>query len=174
MRSVRFVSTFFMAIVATACNAQSAANVNLDYDRLILLDAEDLAEAGIGEAYLQLLPELQKYVSRPASVEELIDSDIPRYAILVNGAEYVIYSSDSAGSEDASWRCAAYVFFKVVNDQLVHTDVRFFAINAGNDLGGLFLTPEQAVTSRVTLPRPSDWPYLPETAGPWCGQQRAR
>jgi hypothetical protein len=35
----------------------------LDYDKMILLDAEDLAEAGILEAYEELLPELQNYVA---------------------------------------------------------------------------------------------------------------
>ena len=170
MRWIRLASTFLMAAVATACKAQTTTNADLDYDRLIQLDAENLAETGIGEAYLQLLPELQKYVSQPARVDELIDSDLPRYAIRVDGTEYVIYSADSEGSEDASWGRATYVFFKVVNDQLANTDVRFFAVDAGNDLGGLFLTPEQAEASRVTLPRPSDWPYLPEAAGPWYGQ----
>lgn len=171
MRWVRLVSTFFMAIVATACKKQTTTNADLDYDRLIQLDAENLAETGIGEAYLKLLPELQKYVSQPTRVEELIDSDLPRYAIRVDGTEYVIYSPDSVDDEGASWGAATYVFFKVVNDQLANADVRFFAINAGNDLGGLFLTPEQAEASRVTLRRPSDWPYLPEADGPWYGQQ---
>ena len=31
----------------------------LDYDKLILLDAEDLAEGGIKQAYLNLLPQLK-------------------------------------------------------------------------------------------------------------------
>jgi len=170
MRLVRLASTFLMAIVATACKAQTTTNPDLDYDRLIQLDAENLAETGIGEAYLQLLPELQKYVSQPARVEELIDSDLPQYAVRVDGTEYVVYSPDSVEDEGATWGVATYVFFKVVNDQLANADVRFFAINAGNDLGGLFLTPEQAEASRVTLRRPSDWPYLPEADGPWYGQ----
>jgi hypothetical protein len=170
MRWVRLLSTFFMATFATACDAQTTTNTDLDYDQLIQLDAENLAEAGIGEAYLQLLPELRKYVSQPARVEELIDPDLPRYAIRVNGTEYVIYSPESGENEGASWGTATYVFFKLVNEQLASADVRFFAVNAGNDLGGLFLTPEQAEVSRVTLRRPSDWPYLPEADGPWYGQ----
>lgn len=170
MRLVRLVSTFFMVIVAMACNAQTTTHSDLDYDRLLPLDAENLAEVGIGEAYLQLLPELRKYVSQPARVEEQVDSDLPQYAVRVDGTEYVIYSPDSVEDEGASWG-ATYVFFKVVNDQLANTSVRFFAVDAGNDLGGLFLTPEQAEASRATLPHPSDWPYLPEAAGPWYGQQ---
>ena len=35
----------------------------LDYDQWIILDAEDLAETGIAEAYEGLLPVLRKYVS---------------------------------------------------------------------------------------------------------------
>lgn len=172
MHLVRFASMFFTAIFSTSCNAQTAMNGNLDYDQLILLDAENLAETGIGEAYLHLLPELKKYVAHPARVEELIDSDRARYAIRVDGTEYVIYSADSAEDEGASWGAATYVFFKMINDQLTNTDVRFFAVDAGNELGGLFLTTEQAVASRATIPRPSDWPYLPEAAGPWYGQQQ--
>lgn len=87
MRWVRLASTFFMAIVASAFNSQTATDADLDYERLIQLDAENLAATGIGEAYLKMLPELQKYVSQPARVEELIDSDLPRYAIRVDGTE---------------------------------------------------------------------------------------
>jgi hypothetical protein len=47
----------------------------LDYEQLILLDAENLAEAGIREAYESLLPELRKYVPQPAQVDEVIDND---------------------------------------------------------------------------------------------------
>ena len=52
----------------------------LDYDQLVFLDAENLAEAGMREAYESLLPELQKYVPQPAQVEELIDNDVGRDA----------------------------------------------------------------------------------------------
>lgn len=170
MQLVKFATTLFMVIMAATGNAQTTKNVNLDYDKLILLDAENLAESGIGEAYSQLLPELEKYVSQPAHIEEVVDPDMPRYAIRVNGTEYVIYSGDIQGSEDASWGAATYVFFKVINDQLVNTNFRFYAIDGGNELGGLFLTPEHAEASRATLPRPSDWPYLPEAVGPWYGR----
>ncbi len=45
----------------------------LDYDQWIHLDAENLAETGIAEAYERLLRELVKYVPQPAMVEEVID-----------------------------------------------------------------------------------------------------
>jgi hypothetical protein len=54
---------------------------SLDYDQCINLDAENLAEGGIGKAYQALLPELRKYVPQPAGVEEIIDNDTPRYSV---------------------------------------------------------------------------------------------
>ncbi|CAN7562764.1 hypothetical protein LJR143_003920 [Pseudoxanthomonas sp. LjRoot143] len=142
--------------------------MKLDYEKLILLDAENLAETGIGAAYDELLPELKHYISNPEQIEQFIDNDLPRYAIRSNGAEYVIYAPDMP--ENESWGAATYVFFKIVNDQLADTQVRLYAINGGNDLGGLFLTHEQARAAQVSLPNPSDWPYLPEANGPWYGQ----
>jgi hypothetical protein len=53
----------------------------LDYTRWIHLDAESLAETGIGKTYESLLPELRKYVQHPARVEESIDDDTPRYSV---------------------------------------------------------------------------------------------
>jgi hypothetical protein len=39
----------------------------------------------------------------------------------------------------------------------------------GNDLFGIFMTPEQAERARHALPRKSDWPYLPVPEPPWFG-----
>src|SRR5687768_4874366 len=49
-------------------------NGRLDYDRLIHLDAENLAEQGIGKAYSTLLPALRPYVTLGAPVEEVTDT----------------------------------------------------------------------------------------------------
>lgn len=169
MTLAKLASLLLLTVATSSCSAQPPA-MTLDYDNLIILDAESLAEAGIGEAYRQLLPELKKHVPEPERIEEVIDPDRPRYAIRINGNEHVVYSPDDSNSEYESWGTATYVFFKVVNDQLAGSGVRFYAINGGNDLGGMFLTPQQAEASRATLPRPSDWPYLPEPTGPWYGQ----
>ncbi len=53
-------------------------SLELDYDELVHLDAEDLAETGIKKAYDELLPQLGKYVSQPARVVEIIDEEAPR------------------------------------------------------------------------------------------------
>jgi hypothetical protein len=147
-----------------------AVAFTLNYDRWVHLDAEDLAETGIAEAYERLLPELRQYVSNPARVEEVIDNDTPIYSVRCGGNEYAIYGLDLDEEEDGSWGRATVAFFDIINEQLAGTEYRFYAINGGNDLGGMFLTPAQAHESRAALPRPQDWPYLPTDLPPWYGQ----
>lgn len=53
----------------------------LNYDNLFHLDAETLAEQGIAEAYDRILPALRKHVANPATIQEIIEPDIPLYAI---------------------------------------------------------------------------------------------
>jgi hypothetical protein len=142
----------------------------LDYDRMTLLDAENLAEEGIADAYNRLLPELRKYIDHPANLEEVTDPDVPTYAIRCNGKEHLICSADEPGTEEASWGRATYFFFLIVNEQLEGAGVRFYAINGGNELGGLFLTPEQARSAQAMLHQKDDWPYIPVLDPPWFGQ----
>src|SRR5580692_11769466 len=99
----------------------------LNYDDLIHLDAEDLAETGIGEAYKSLLPQLGKYVTQPARIEELIDNATPSYSVKCGAKEFVIYGP--AADNRNTWGRATYVFFAIVNDQLAETNYRFYAIN---------------------------------------------
>ena len=142
----------------------------LDYDQLILLDAEDLAEAGIREAYESLLPQLRKYVPQPAHVEEVLDNDAGRYAVKSGTREFVIYAPDLDDKGGESWGRATVAFFTIVNDQLANSQYRFYAINGGNDLGGMFLMPPQAAAAQRALPNKTDWPYLPKDEPDWYGQ----
>lgn len=160
------ISVLFLALTTLSCSLQPPA-AELDYDKLISLDAEDLAEGGIGEAYERLQPELRRHVANPWKIEEQMDENLPRYAVRANGQEFVVYSPDI--SEEDSWGIASYTLFKIVNDQLASSDIRFYAVNGGNDLGGMFLTPEQVQAARAALPKQSDWPYIPEPTGPWYG-----
>jgi hypothetical protein len=142
----------------------------LDYDQWIHLDAENLAEGGISEAYRSLIPELQKYVQEPAVLEELIDNDTPRYSVKCGEREFPICGPELAEeSGENSWGRATFAFFAIVNDQLESSAYRFYAINGDNDLGGMFLTPEQATAAREGLPR-LYWPYLPTDELPWYGR----
>jgi hypothetical protein len=74
----------------------------LDYDKMVLLDAEDLAEAGILEAYESMLPELQEYVPQPVQIEEFTDNDVGRYAVKCGTRQFIIYAPnlDDNGGND--------------------------------------------------------------------------
>jgi len=141
----------------------------LDYSEMINLDAEDLAEGGIGEAYERLLPKLKDYVPQPAQILELIDDDAPSYAVQCGAEVFHIYGTESDGDQSDSWGLATYAFFRIVNDQLRESEYRLYAINGGNDLGGMFLTPAQAKAAQLGLPEKSDWPYLPSNEPPMFG-----
>jgi hypothetical protein len=143
---------------------------DLNYDDIVILDAESLAEGGIGDAYEELLPKLQQYVAQPRMIEENLDDDAPRYSVTYGAKEFVVYSPELDEGEGQSWGRATNTFFAIVNDQLASSEYRFFAINGGNDLGGMFLQPAQAEAARNGLPRKLDWPYLPNDEHPWYGQ----
>ena len=153
-------------LIAASLPWQRGMAFELNYDELIPLDAEDLAETGIKRAYDELRPHLTKYVAAPAEVREIIDSDSPSYSVSCNGHEYFIYGGDD---QEESWPRATVALFDIVNRQLVSTQVRLFAINGGNELGGMFLTLEQAEAAKKSLAK-KDWPYLPVLKAPWFGQ----
>lgn len=142
----------------------------LDYDRMVMLDAEALAEGGIGQAYESLLPQLQQHVLNPAALEEILDDDAPSYMVKSVGQEHVIYSPEFDDEEVQSWGRAAFALFSIVNAQLANTAYRFYAINGGNDLGRMFLTAAEVEAAKLALPDKLDWPYLPENMHPWYGQ----
>ena len=138
-------------------------NFELNYDNMVHLDAEDLAETGIKKAYTELLPALRQYVPKPVEVEEIIDNSAPRYVVKCRGKEYVINSPELKDAESESWGRATCAFFDIVNSQLTNSEFRFYAINGGNDLGGMFLTPAECEGAKRSLPRKTDWPYLPKS-----------
>ena len=156
-----------LVMTAAIAATSGAVAADLNYDELIPLDAEALAETGVKAAYEELLPRLKKYVASPAAVSERYDNEAPSYSVACLGTQYPIYAQDDG---DDSWGRATFAFFDIVNRQLAKTPYRFFAINGGNDLGGMFLTPAQAEAAKKSLPRKQDWPYLPNASKPWYGQ----
>lgn len=142
----------------------------LDYNKMLRLDAEDLAEGGILRAYEPVREILSQYVAEPAEIQELVDDGKPSYAVRCREQQYVIYSPALPDDEGQSWGRASYAFFKIVNDQLTKSEYRLYAINGGNDLGGMFLTQAEFEAARTSLPRKEDWPYLPTLEHPWYGQ----
>jgi hypothetical protein len=81
-----------------------------------------------------------------------------------------IFPSPLGGDEHESWGVATATLFEIVNRQLVAAPVKFYALNSGNDLTGIFLTEQQAEAARKALKHRSDWPYLPTMHAPWFGQ----
>ena len=138
----------------------------LDYSKMIILDAEDLAEGGIQAAYKDLLPELLKYVKEADEITEVLENKGSSYTVHHRDRTYAIYAPEN---EDASWPNATYALFSIVNAQLIGSPYRFYAINGGNELGGMFLTSEQYERARRSLERKSDWPYLPTDQPPLYG-----
>lgn len=113
---------------------------------------------------------LSQYVSEPTQVQEAIDNNKPSYIVRNAGQEYVIYSPVLPNDEGQSWGRATHAFFKIINDQLSKSEYRLYAINGGNDLGGMFLTQAECEAAWKSLPRKEDWPYLPSLEHPWYGQ----
>jgi hypothetical protein len=142
----------------------------LNYDDAILLDAEALAEGGIAAGYESVLPELRRFVQNPIKIEEDRDDRAPSYSVRCGGAEFAIYSPVLDEGNGSIWGRATVALFAIVNEQLKNTTHRLYAINGGNDLFGMFLTPAQAKEARKSLPNKSDWPYLPKDEAPYYGQ----
>ena len=142
----------------------------LDYDDLIFLDAEDLAEGGIKMTYDSLVPKLREFVAHPAPVEEIVEESPLRYAVRYRDRQFGIYGPDLDDGDGRSWGRATHAFFTIVNDQLRDATHRLFVINGGNDLSAMFLTVAESEAARQSLPRKTDWPYLPEDNHPWYGQ----
>lgn len=168
-RTVLFVA-LLTTIIGLSCVAATANTSPLDYHQLILLDAEAMAETGIKEAYEKIRPLLKTYVTKPAEVTEIINNDLPSYSVTSAGLTYDIYSPMSSNAENRSWGRATYALFAIVNNQLKSDPVKFYALNGGNELSGMFLTKVQAKLLRKGLERKTDWPYIPTLVHPWYGQ----
>lgn len=156
--------------LGSSLNAHSESNFLLDYDKMIILDAEELAELGIKDAYEKMIPTLKKYIQNPAKIIENINRDMPSYSVSCLGKTYQIYSPMSPGVEGESWGKATHAFFEIINSQLVGVNVRFYAINGGNELGGMFLNEQEISAAKRSLKRKSDWPYIPTLDHSWYGQ----
>ena len=140
----------------------------IDYDKIIMLDAEYLAEMGIKNAYEKIKPELYKYLKKVDNIEEIKNSDNTKYSIKYRDKFFPIYDETNK-KLDNSWALATFALFEIINDQLKITEYKFFALNGGNDLFGVFLTLKQAEGSIKSLKKKSDWPYIPKMEKPFFG-----
>jgi len=144
--------------------------MSLNYDEMIMLDAEELAEGGIKAAYEEMRSKLLSFQPDLIDIEEAMDPDAPSYFVRAGGETYLIYSPENEDEGGESWGRAAYALFSIINKQLSGSTHLFYALYGGNDLGGIFLTPEQAEDARESIESPEEWPYLPRDEGPWYGQ----
>lgn len=140
---------------------------SLDYEQVVHLDAEDLAEQGIKAAYEDLLPQLQHYTEVPIEVTEEVDSDAGSYAVLAAGKRHEIWGP-TIDSNDG-WARATVAFFEIVNANLGQSSRRLYALYGGNDLSGAFLTSEQYSMARQAIKNPSYFPYMPVMEPPHYG-----
>lgn len=160
-------------LAVTACfTSVHAAEPTLNWDAMIHLDAEDLAEEGIAEHYVQdVLPTLRQYVAQPLEVSEQLDNDAAIYNVSAGGQQYAISSPQI--SEADSWGRATWAFFDIVNRQFSASDYRFYAFYNGNDLCGMFLTRQayqHYVDGLSRMSRKTEIPYIPTAQAPWYGQ----
>jgi hypothetical protein len=140
----------------------------INYDLAIPLDAEKLAETGVKDTYdSEVVPKLKTYGVSPRPITEIAVSASGVYELNYANGRYPI-SGPGLRPKDA-WGLAAYALFDIVNRQLHGSDVRLYALNGGNDLEGIFMTPAEAEKARRALPSKSDWPYLPTSEPEWFG-----
>lgn len=139
----------------------------LDYEQMLFLDAENLAEEGMAEAYSQVIDKLSTYGITLKPIVELCDHDAGTYSVSSQGREYCIYKDMN---DIDSWNNATVAFFAIVNEQLADEAIKLYALNSANDLGGIVLTQVEFQSACQTLESKRDWPYLPKHGDDWLGQ----
>ncbi len=145
--------------------------------RFFMADAEDLAEGGIGRFLQEISPFLAlQGVALPEIEEEMSEEG---YVVRVGGADYQIYDAadmerDASGEESGLiWGLSMVHGFRIADELLAAAGSaeRAYAVNGGNDLFVLFLTPE---LHRVIMEHPDasrcDGPYVPHEEYPLFGQ----
>ncbi len=142
----------------------------LNCNDAIYLDAEELAEGDIANRYESMLPRLRQFIQYPARIEEFRNDEVPSYSVRCGGSDFAICGPALDQGNSKSWGRATVALFCIVNEQLKNASHRFYAINGGNELLGLFLTPAEAVAAQKSLPNKCDWPYIPQDEEPWFGQ----
>lgn len=98
---------------------------------------------------------------------EIIDEPNTTYAVESQSVRYEIFGPDIP--EVHNWGHATFALLDIVNRQLDHLDVKLYAFNGGNDLFGIFMTPDEAALAQRALNRKTDWPYIATPDPEWNG-----
>ena len=166
------VAIALIAIIAACSKKRASEPAVLNYDELIMLDAEDLGEGGLVSAYNKdVIPILKRYVTAPAEITDNRPTSDGSYTVQSQGKTYVIYAPGMSLDHGENWGNATVALFDIVNQQLQDTRYRFYALYGGNDLGGMFLDQETYDRAIKSIKQKQEWPYLPKPEPPWYGQQ---
>jgi hypothetical protein len=147
-----------------------------DSHRYFFADAESLAEGGIGQFIHELEPFLSTQgVTLPKIEDEMTEGG---YIVHVGGIPFKIY--DASEMNDSSrpghfWALSMTRGFRIVNDLLAKADSseRIYAINGGNDLFAIFLTPEMfRIVSSYPDASVEGGPYQPTEDFPLYGESQ--
>jgi hypothetical protein len=148
-----------------------------DSHRFFQADAEDLAEGGIGRLFREVASFLVHQGVRLPLIEEEFSGH--SYAVRLDGVTHTIYDAaelerDISGEEAGlTWGLSMARGFRLYDRVLAaaKSAERAYAINGGNDLFLLFLTPElhQMIMAHPEASRVNG-PYRPTEAYPQFGQ----
>jgi hypothetical protein len=148
-----------------------------DSHRLFMADAEDLAEGGVGQFLREVSPFLSAQKVTLPVIEDVSSQD--GYTVRVGGATYRIYDAEELGRDSSGeeggliWGLSSVRGFRIVDELLtaVGSVERAYAVNGGNDLFVMFLTPE---LHHVIMDHPDasrhDGPYVLKEEYPSFGQ----
>lgn len=101
---------------------------------------------------------------KPDTLREITDEAIGTYAIEHRGSVYPV--SGGRISAEQGWANAAAVLFEVVNRQMEGSEYRFYALDHGNGLQGVFLTERQFTAARAFHRKGTDIPFVPTREPP--------
>ena len=160
------VWTLLLAFLGVASTSDHTAKVDpIDYEQIVHLDAEDLAEGGMVEAYERITAAIADERIEWAPMTQSGEGT-PDYSIHLLGETHRVYGS-SPGTDD--WAISSAVLFDAVNRQLVNLDFKVYALNGGNDLHAVALTKRQFEEAVQYHERRHDRPYLPNQEPPHFG-----
>lgn len=152
---------------STVASGQQSAADPIPYEEVVSLDAERLAEGGMIEVYDEIEPVIVSHGGRPDTLQAHNDAKTDRYSIAHRGITYPVSGGDISVAQ--GWGNAAAVFFEIVNRQMEGSEYRFYALNHGNDLQGVFLTDKQYAAARAFHRRGADTPFRPTREAPMFG-----
>lgn len=160
------VWTLLLVLVGVASTSDNAVKVDpIDYEQIVHLDAEDLAEGGMVEAYERITAAIADERLEWAPMTQSGEGT-PDYSIHLLGESHRVYGY-SPGTDD--WAISSAVLFHAVNRQLVDLDFKVYALMGGNDLHAVALTERQFEEALRYHKRRYNRPYLPNQEPPHFG-----